>query len=316
MIDKNSMFDPKDVMIDIVIRQNCPICNSDCAPRFKLDQFDVMYCNVCDFQFVRSIRSASSISMFYENGYDNIRHIHGQQVNASVNINVLAKLVPEISHKTLLDIGSGYGFFLKMSAKVHKITGTGVELSHAERKYAKDILKIKTYNDIKSLPKKIKYDVVTAFEVIEHVADPVEFVRSLIDFIKIDGYLIIATDNFSSGVVRSLGEGFPKWIPHEHISYFNSNSIVQLMKKFDQLHYVNSCSFTPWELELRSLVSCLSRGRYGKFKYIFSDFNGIARNKGYFMFGLRLLINSIWARLSMRKNLNGEMMYVCYKRIN
>ena len=58
------------------------------------------------------------------------------------------------------------------------------------------------------------FDLVTAFEVIEHVAYPRTFVEELEEYVKPGGQLLIMTDNFESKVVKDLGElAFPKWIP-------------------------------------------------------------------------------------------------------
>ena len=63
-------------------------------------------------------------------------------------------------------------------------------------------------------PNRGAFDLVSAFEVLEHALNPAAFLAELSDYVAPGGYLVIGTDNFESGVVRALGPGFPKWIPH------------------------------------------------------------------------------------------------------
>jgi SAM-dependent methyltransferase len=297
-------------------RENCPLCGA-AEPRkqFALDRFSVVRCSLCNFLYVSNVLGEIAIQNLYKEGYDNQRHIHGQRVNASVNINVLGNLIPDIRNKSILDVGSGYGFLLQSASHRYGMRVAGVELSLAERKYAQEKLGVATYKDIFEIPKNERFDVVTAFEVIEHVRDPVSFVNTLIDHLNIGGYLIIATDNFESEVVKRLGTGFPKWIPHEHICYFSPNSLNLLLNKFTNLRIIGSCSFTPWELQLRSILERISYGRLGHSSYQFGGFASELPDKGYRWFHARLALNSLFSRLTMEDNLNGEMMFVCAMKI-
>ena len=297
-------------------RKGCPLCgNEEAKDQFVLDRFSVVRCSFCDFLYVSNVLSAVAIQNMYQEGYDNVRHIHGQRVNASVNINILGSLIPGIRNKSLLDVGSGYGFLLQSASRRYGMQVKGVELSLAERNYAQEKLGVKTYKDISQLPKNERFDVVTAFEVIEHVRDPVPFVNALIERVNNGGYLIIATDNFESEVVRRLGRGFPKWIPHEHISYFSPKTLGLLLNKFANLTIVGSCSFTPWELQLRSILARITFGRLGRSSYRFDGFASELPGKGYRLFRTRLAINSVLSRLTMKNKLDGEMMFICTMKI-
>jgi 2-polyprenyl-3-methyl-5-hydroxy-6-metoxy-1,4-benzoquinol methylase len=293
-------------------RKSCPLCNATSSKvQFTLDRFSIVRCLACDFLYVLNVLGEVAIQDQYKDGYDNQRHVQGQQVNASVNINVLGNLVPAVKNKSLLDVGSGYGFLLQSAASRFGMRVAGAELSIAEARFAQQKLGVKTYQDLFELPKDECFDVVTAFEVIEHVRDPVAFVQALIDRVKTGGHLIIATDNFESDVVRRLGEGFPKWIPHEHICFFSPKSLALLLGKFANLKVVGTCSFTPWELELRGILDRLSLGRVGRTSYQFGGFASELPDKGYRLFRTRLAVNSAWAGLSMKQGLGGEMMFIC-----
>ncbi len=293
-------------------RKACPLCGGpDSRDQFVLDCFSVVRCTSCDFLYVSNVLSASAITNMYQNGYDNVRHLQGQSVNASVNVHVLSRLIPGIRNKSLLDVGSGYGLLLQAAARCYGMRTAGVELSRAERDYAREKLGVMTYEDMLALPEHQRFDVVTAFEVIEHVREPVSFVKALLERVDVGGHLIIATDNFESEVVKRLSTGFPKWIPHEHICYFSPGTLESLFGRFPGLKIVNTCSFTPWELQLRSILEQITLGKAGRSSYRFNSFAADSPGKGYRLFRTRLTLNSIWSRLTMRKSLGGEMMFIC-----
>src|SRR4029453_13739408 len=94
---------------------------------------------------------------------------------------------------------------------------------------------------------KANFDIVTTFEVIEHIQDPRSFLSELIGYISPGGYLLVMTDNFESDIVRALGAGFPKWIPHSHISHFGSSVFERLISDAGMV-VTRRLSYTPWEL--------------------------------------------------------------------
>src|SRR4051812_2165471 len=95
------------------VRSCCPICKSvDLSNHLTFDGIRTATCNTCGFMFSRDIRSSLDIEKFYVEGYHDKRHMDGQRVNAKVNADLLRTFVPDLTEKSLLDIGSGYGFFL------------------------------------------------------------------------------------------------------------------------------------------------------------------------------------------------------------
>jgi SAM-dependent methyltransferase len=119
-----------------------------------------------------------------------------------------AKLIEmEVANKpgSLLDIGSGYGFFLEeMKRRGWRVDG--VELSETGRKYTKRRMDVSVHPyPIESLclPKN-HYDVVTLFYVIEHLPDPVSTLREASRILKPDGLLLLRWPH-STPIVKMLG---------------------------------------------------------------------------------------------------------------
>jgi len=112
-----------------------------------------------------------------------------------------------LSNINLLDVGCGGGLLSEPLTRLG-VSVTGIDASDAAIKAAKrhsDLSDLKIHyitGDITSLISKNKlYDVVVASEVIEHVSNPVEFLKGLKKLLKPNGKIIITTISRS---VKSL----------------------------------------------------------------------------------------------------------------
>jgi len=119
-----------------------------------------------------------------------------------------------LAGKTALDVGCGAGLLCEPLARLGA-TVTGIdaapELIEAARAHAEGQRLAITYRvgGVEALEG--QYDLVTAMEVIEHVADPAAFVRSLADRLAPGGLLILSTPNrtgWSKLLTITLAEGF------------------------------------------------------------------------------------------------------------
>jgi SAM-dependent methyltransferase len=100
---------------------------------------------------------------------------------------------------TLLDIGCGTGNFLKAARDAgYKVTGT--ELDRNAVRFAKERLSLEnvlplTVSEFVTEHPEQKFDVVTFFEVLEHQAAPLEFLRSVEKCLKPGGQIALSVPN-------------------------------------------------------------------------------------------------------------------------
>jgi SAM-dependent methyltransferase len=305
--------------IKLIDRDQCPLCGG--CKKFNFIAFPdipVVQCDSCGFMYSSRVLSEEDIYSYYRNSYGGKRHLQGQIVNATINSWAVAKLIDMTGIASVLDVGAGYGFLLDVLAKQFKIDTAGVELSQKESEYAVKMMGVNVINAPleKSGLMTNHYDLVAAFEVIEHILNPVEFIRELAQYVKPGGYLLLMTDNFSSRMAQSLGAGFPKWIPHVHISHFSPVTLKSAIEKVENLTVVNSMSYTPWEIMLRNAYY-----RFRGIKITPSEAFNLENEfvneitKGYKFFALRRLVNKKWAQMMLNKNMGGDLMYFVAKRI-
>jgi 2-polyprenyl-3-methyl-5-hydroxy-6-metoxy-1,4-benzoquinol methylase len=292
-------------------RNRCPLCNStELTDVLVLDGLRIARCNACEFMLSRDILAPEAIDQFYVDGYHDQRHMDGQRVNASINVELLRSLSLDPAGKSLLDVGSGFGFLLDKLRHRKASRLAGAELSRAQRAYSIDKLHLETFGQLDELSDQDQFDIITIFEVIEHIPEPLEFIQGVCKHLRKGGSLVVGTDNFTSDVVKVLGDRFPKWIPHEHVSFFTPSSLKSMLLRCDGLTFAAARSFTPWELLARKLAFQATSGRKGGKSYSYQSERDDHGGAGYRFFALRHAANRSWFKLTQRPDLSGEMMYI------
>ena len=129
--------------------------------------------------------------------------------------------------RNILDFGCGFGWLLKnLNNKTWK--KYGVEISTLARKNAENN-GIKTYNSLKKIKIK-KFDIITLIHVIEHLRNPINFLKKIIKRLKKNGYIIIETPDFDSAMAREYNKKFRLLHDKTHISLFSSESLIRLVR--------------------------------------------------------------------------------------
>jgi 2-polyprenyl-3-methyl-5-hydroxy-6-metoxy-1,4-benzoquinol methylase len=124
------------------------------------------------------------------------------------------------SGSRLLEIGCARGLFLA-AARRRGYDVTGVEPSTAAAAYARDRLGLTVHaTQLADAPVDGRFDVVCAWDTIEHVPDPVEFWRAVRPLVADDGVVLFSTPYFSSLPARLLRRRWWTLKPTEHIWHF------------------------------------------------------------------------------------------------
>lgn len=300
-------------------RGPCPLCGNDDANAFDIvhdfDRIPVRRCQSCHFVHSARVMTAEGMKRYYADTFGSDRHRLGQQVNAGISHRALRSLLDLSNIKTVLDVGTGYGFLPALLRDRYGMDVTGVELSAQEADYAEQTNNVAIHRQPlgeADIPRD-RFDLVMSYEVIEHVPDPVEFTRQMANHVRPGGWLVICTDNFEAGVVRRLGPQFPKWIPHSHISHFAPDSLRRCIQMADGLTYERGVSYTTWELVVRAGLTG-HRQRDVRACYNLDDVMATEMKRGYPMFGVRRVINALWFAVTHRRDLNGALMYALARK--
>jgi len=114
----------------------------------------------------------------------------------------------------VLDIGCAAGFFLKaMKKRGYEVSG--MDISECATRYARESLGVGiTTGDITSasLPAD-SFDIITMWDVLEHLRDPMVAIRQAHRSLKDTGTLVVETLNIDSLNFKLLGRRWPLWYP-------------------------------------------------------------------------------------------------------
>lgn len=130
----------------------------------------------------------------------------------------------------LLDVGCNIGFFLKY-AREAGFAVTGLELNrpcaaYGREKFGLDIRSVALEDG--SLPAGA-FDVITMFDVLEHVPDPGAFLDGARRLLKPGGLLVVQSPNFSSLMARLTGERWSWLTPPDHLYHFSPGIMIRFL---------------------------------------------------------------------------------------
>jgi CMP-N-acetylneuraminic acid synthetase/2-polyprenyl-3-methyl-5-hydroxy-6-metoxy-1,4-benzoquinol methylase len=188
--------------------------------------------------------------------------------------NEVIKYINEQPPGKILDIGCGFGFLL--SAVNNNWDKHGTEISYYAANIASNYANIFTgeLEDTDYLPE--SFDVIVLYHVIEHLVDPVRYIKKIYSLIKIGGKLIIATPDFSCITAQRFKEKFRLLHDNTHISLFSTESLINLIEDygFEKEHisypYFETRHFTVENLERLFDTSKVSPPFYGNIIHLYA----------------------------------------------
>jgi len=132
----------------------------------------------------------------------------------------------------MLDLGCAYGFFLK-EARCH-FEVFGIELAeHAAASCREAGLNVLSGVANESNMERIgEVDVITMFDVIEHLPQPREVLALCSRYLKPGGIIVITTGDFASIAARWAGARWRLMTPPQHLWYFTKESLRRMSAQF------------------------------------------------------------------------------------
>jgi len=140
--------------------------------------------------------------------------------------------LPDKGH--LLEVGSYCGFFLESFQKKYPSWDyIGVEPSKWASEYARSQLNIKTMtgtleDNVQALAS--DYDAVVAWDVLEHLKDPLAFLTQINSIMKQNGVFCFSTLDIDNWFPKLMGKHWP-WLMEMHLFYYKNDTIEQLLNK-------------------------------------------------------------------------------------
>lgn len=201
-----------------------------CRKKFVKNKIDIYVCPDCGCIMADT---GFDQTQYETNVYYTMRHKTAQSIEYEWGFRwryILSQIV-KTGGSSLLDVGAGNGYFVALASREFSFEASGLELSSEEVQFAKDILNVHLVRE-DIAQHRMSYDVVTCFNVLEHVLDPRLFITELVKRLKPGGFLVITTPN--PGCIHRRLRGLKNWnmvIPPHHINLFTKASLNTLMAR-------------------------------------------------------------------------------------
>lgn len=207
--------------------------------------FDVIDCESCRFKHIVPIPSSAELETVYRHEYyskdkpqyfDRHREdLDWWNLTYRDRYDTFEQLL-SAGRRSILDVGSGPGFFL-LAGKQRGWKTIGLEPSELALAHSRSLgLEIVEGFLDESVARRLGlFDVVHLSEVLEHVPDPQNVVRIAASLLNPDGLICVLVPNDYNpiqDVLRTLGSSrsTPWWVaPPHHINYFDGGSLSNLL---------------------------------------------------------------------------------------
>ena len=246
---------------------NCPICGSVRSSsdgkisiqdylNFSSEQyFDYIHCK-CGVFYLENQPISSEVKKIYSNEYAAYHISDGivAKIKKKRLQSVVTPLMSQGRRTKILDYGCGSGEFAYSASELVDTTVVGYDLFPPNKSHKSNVTFLNSEQSIKSLG---PYQLIFAFQVIEHVSNPRLFLDFLYSQLDSGGCLVIETPSSSgmlfSSIIRSYWGG---WHAPRHFLIFDKKSVTKLSTEIG--FEVESFQFIPspfqWIETIRALL--------------------------------------------------------------
>jgi 2-polyprenyl-3-methyl-5-hydroxy-6-metoxy-1,4-benzoquinol methylase len=201
---------------------------------------DVLECQQCGHVF-SSFAAAQHYDGFWGEQIENTDHFYWSKARARMHRDFFRRFMDGRSGR-LLDMGCGLGFFVKAAEQVPNWEVYGREISPAAARYARETLGLRNVRSGRleeaDRPRH-SFDIITMWDVLEHVPDPNPLLRHCQELLREDGICFIRTPNASAQIFRArlkklvlgMRPEMCYLMARDHLHYYKPITIRRLLGK-------------------------------------------------------------------------------------
>ncbi|MGA1840649.1 MAG: class I SAM-dependent methyltransferase [bacterium] len=215
----------------------CNQCRSSRSQLISIENgFRIVKCCDCGLVYVNPQPEERDLMEFYQHYFpeDEGSPLRWELMMRPVFDEVHQYILHNYSNGRLLDVGCSYGFFLerfdKTKWEIFGVDPSGHAVTYARKKLGKRIFTGSLIQQ--DFPDQF-FDIITLFYVLEHVVDPLSFLKELHRILKPKGLLVLRIPH-SEPIIR-LAKLFrldiPLLYPPMHLYDFSPNTLKLILKK-------------------------------------------------------------------------------------
>ncbi len=209
----------------------CKICISDNAKLYCVKESASYYiCKSCHSIFQHPLPESRHMAEYAERQYqsDNYRrYIDARQIKHSHFRKRLKQFQQYFPSGRLLDVGCSCGYFLDVALE-YGYDAYGVELSETAIAAADPAIRPRITREsvnVLGSQRPGSFDLVTAFDIIEHTDNPADFLRQVKALLRPRGGLVLSTPDTGHFLRYMLGKRWPMLQPMQHTVLFSRKSL-------------------------------------------------------------------------------------------
>ncbi len=244
------------------IKTNCVACGAnEIRSEFKKHGFEYGQCKVCGTLFLTPRPPLEAFEAFYENSISSnfwaevffpaVMEVRKEKIfQPRVDSLVNYCIKKGVNVRRLIDVGAGFGIFLDEWRKRYpntEVIAVEPSISLANNCRAKNIDVVQSIVEYVDDLYEGFADLVVCFEVLEHVHDPVNFIKKLKRLAKPGGLVFVSTLCCDGFDIRTLWSDSDQICPPHHINFFSIRGFEHLFK---QAGLTNIDITTPGKLDV------------------------------------------------------------------
>lgn len=214
--------------------QRCPICSETMSEVvLRIGEYIYLQCQRCEAVHLSPMPDARSAADLYQReayfsgdgrlGYYDYAAMH--KALLPLFQRRLARLSALLPGKgRLLDFGCADGYFLEL-ARQQGWEIAGVEISTFQAQYASNRLGISVLDSIDHFPES-SFDVITLWEVLEHLTQPIVELRKLKSRLRPGGVLMLSTPNAGFWKAVHRPSEWSNFSPPAHLILFKERTLA------------------------------------------------------------------------------------------
>jgi len=245
--------------------KQCPICKSRAHFKFKLRGFNLYQCLTCLHQFFSphpsKIRKIYEKEKYYRDSqkfpsFSKQDHRNFPQCKTFTSRLSEIRSLLDLKQPKILDVGCGAGLFVKICNQ-QKIKATGIDFSKTAIRLAKKLKSNCYHQDFLKDMADSCFDVITMFDVLEHLVNPSAFLKKAHSALKKKGVLILTTPKGDSFACKIFKKRWHLYTPPLHLQIFSSLSVRLLLEKqgFKVLKIKNQGQWTNLGYMVSKMIS-------------------------------------------------------------
>lgn len=224
----------------------------------------IVQCRHCGFVYVTPRWEAADLLGAYAEVKDDVylAEREARELTFSRHLRALEKMTGPADGRRLLDVGAYIGVFVEVAQNAGW-QAWGVEPS----RWAVEVARqrgLTMIHGTQRAPELVgeQFDVITLWDVIEHLWEPSAELAASYSLLKPGGWLVVHTMDIESRLARLMGRRWP-WLMDMHVQYFSQETLRLMLLKHEF-----------------QVIGSGPQGRYLRLGYLASRIEGLNRPLG------------------------------------